>query len=108
VYDTKVADGSTILTHIHHRQSPLFLMQGCADAGVTWKSEAIFQEQVGHAIAHIEIPAGQNATGIYAGAVVKGAAHPQAAKAWLEFIRSPTAIKIFEGYGFKRYTDGTP
>ncbi|MCX8256550.1 Glycine/betaine ABC transporter substrate-binding protein [Beijerinckiaceae bacterium RH AL1] len=108
VYDTKVADGSTILTHIHHRQSPLFLMQGCADAGVTWRSEAIFQEQVGHAIAHIEIPAGQNATGIYAGAVVKGAAHPQAAKAWLEFIRSPTALKIFEGYGFRRYTDGTP
>ena len=23
VYETKVADGTTILTHIHHRQSPL-------------------------------------------------------------------------------------
>jgi ABC-type molybdate transport system substrate-binding protein len=39
VYKTKVADGSTILTHIHHRQTPLFLMQGRADAGVTWQSE---------------------------------------------------------------------
>ena len=107
VYDTKVADGSTILTHIHHRQSPLFLMQGCADAGVTWQSEAVFQEQAGHAIAHVDIPAAQNATGIYAGAVVKGAAHPQAAKAWLDFIHSPPAIKIFEGYGFKRYAGGS-
>jgi molybdate transport system substrate-binding protein len=34
VYKTKVADGSTILTHIHHRQSPLFLMQGRAEASV--------------------------------------------------------------------------
>ncbi len=103
VYATKVADGSTILTHIHHRQSPLFLMQGCADAGVTWQSEAVFQEQVGHAIAHVDIPAAQNATGIYAGALVKGAAHPEAAKAWLDFIRSPTALAIFERYGFKRF-----
>ncbi|EQD66834.1 sulfate-binding protein, partial [mine drainage metagenome] len=30
VYDTKVKDGQTILTHIHHRQTPLFLMQGLA------------------------------------------------------------------------------
>ena len=27
VYKTKVADGSTVLTRIHHRQTPLFLMQ---------------------------------------------------------------------------------
>jgi ABC-type sulfate transport system substrate-binding protein len=27
VYKTKVADGSTVLTGIHHRQTPLFLMQ---------------------------------------------------------------------------------
>jgi hypothetical protein len=44
VYETKVNDGSTLLTTIHHRQTPLFLMQGIVDAGVTWQSEAIFQE----------------------------------------------------------------
>ncbi|WP_437560567.1 substrate-binding domain-containing protein [Acidithiobacillus sulfuriphilus] len=55
VYDTKVKNGETILTHIHHRQTPLFLMQGLADAGVTWKSEAIFQEQAGHPISNIPI-----------------------------------------------------
>jgi molybdate transport system substrate-binding protein len=103
VYDTKVKDGSTILTHIHHRQTPLFLMQGIAQAGVTWQSEAKFQEQVGHPIENVDIPPNDNATAIYAGAMVKGAAHPNAAKAWLTFIHSPTAIKIFEGYGFKAY-----
>ena len=38
--------------------------------------------------------------------MVKGAAHPEAAKAWLTFIKSPTALKIFEGYGFKAYEGG--
>ena len=101
VYDTKVKDGRTILTHIHHRQSPLFLMQGLADAGITWKSEAIFQEQAGHPISHVDISAQYNTTAVYAAAMVKGAKHPEAAKSWLEFLRSPTALKIFERYGFK-------
>jgi ABC-type molybdate transport system substrate-binding protein len=104
VYKTKVADGSTILTHIHHRQTPLFLMQGRVEAGVTWQSEAMFQEQAGHPIASVDIPASQNTTAIYAGAVVKGAAHPGAAELWLSFIHSPQALSIFEHYGFKPYT----
>ncbi|WP_104519042.1 molybdate ABC transporter substrate-binding protein, partial [Rhodopila globiformis] len=106
VYTDKVADGTTILTQIHHRQTPLFLMQGIVDAGVTWQSEAIFQEQAGHPISHIVIPAAQNATAIYAGAVVKGAPHPDAARLWLDFIRSPQALAIFARYGFKPYHGG--
>ena len=106
VYETKVADGTTILTHIHHRQSPLYLMQGRAQAGVTWQSEAIFQEKAGHPIEHIDIPDAQNATAIYAGAEVKGAPDPEAAKMWLEFITSAAALAIFEKYGFKPYKDG--
>ena len=103
VYEDKVKDGSAVLTQIHHRQTPLFLMQGRVQAGVTWQSEAMFQEQIGHPISHVEIPADQNATAVYAGAEVRGTAHPEAARQWLEFIRSPEALHIFERYGFKRY-----
>ncbi len=46
-------------------------MQGRAQAGVTWRSETLFQEQVGLPTERIDIPDEQNATGIYAGAVVK-------------------------------------
>ena len=106
VYRIKVADGSTVLTHIHHRQTPLFLMQGLVQAGVTWQSEALFQEQAGHPIGHVDIPDSQNSTAIYAGAMVKGAAHPGAARLWLAFIHSPTALAIFERYGFKPYRPG--
>ncbi len=103
VYEAKVAAGSTILTHIHHRQSPLYLMQGRAQAGVTWQSEAMFQEQAGHPIEHVDIPEALNSTAIYAGAVVKGAPHPEAARLWLDFIRSKDGLSIFESYGFKPY-----
>jgi ABC-type molybdate transport system substrate-binding protein len=104
VYGTKVRDGTTRLTRIHHRQTPLWLMQCRAEAGVTWRSEALFQEQIGHAIGHVDIPDSQNATGVYAGAVVRGAAHVQAANEWLNFIRSPQGLAIFERYGFKPYS----
>ena len=103
VYDTKVHDGTTLLTKIHHRQTPLWLMQCRAEAGVTWKSEAIFQEQIGHPIAHVDIPEAQNATGVYAGAVVKGAPHDKAGRLWLRFIQSAESLAIFERYGFKPY-----
>ena len=103
VYETKVADGAAMLTRIHHRQTPLFLMQDAVDAGVTWQSEAIFQEQIGNPIAYVDIPDAQNTTAIYAGAAVMGAPHPQAARAWLDFIRSPQALEIFERYGFRPY-----
>ena len=108
VYKTKVRSGETILTHIHHRQTPLYLMQGLADAGVTWKSEAIFQEQIGHPISYVRIPAADNTTAVYAGAVVKGAPHKKAAMEWLAFLRSGPAQKIFHHYGFKSIAGDPP
>jgi molybdate transport system substrate-binding protein len=105
VYKTKVADGGTVLTQIHHRQTPLFLMQGRAQAGVTWQSEATFQEQAGNPITHVDIPPAQNTTAIYAGAEVRSAPHPEAARLWLSFVRSPAALSIFERYGFKPFTN---
>ena len=106
VYELKVRDGTTILTHIHHRQTPLWLMLGKVQAGVTWQSEAIFQIQAGHPIEQVAIPADQNTTAVYAGGVVKGAAHIEAAHRWLDFVRSPQGLAIFERYGFKPYVAG--
>lgn len=101
IYETKVRDGSALLTHIHHRQTPLWIMQGKVQAGVTWRSEALFQEQADHPIGHVDIPMQLNATAVYGGALVKGAPHPAAGRQWLAFIDSPEALAIFERYGFK-------
>jgi ABC-type molybdate transport system substrate-binding protein len=107
VYETKVADGTSILTQIHHRQTPLFLMKGMVSAGVTWKSEALFQMQIGNPIEYVDIQPDQNVSGIYAGAAVRAALHKRAAKEWLDFIASPAALEIFERYGFRPYVAET-
>src|SRR6516165_1611011 len=86
VYGRKVRDGEAVLTHIHHRQTPLFLMQHLVEAGVTWRSEAIFQEEVGNPIGHVDIPPEQNTVANYSAAMVPDAPHPAAAQAWLAFV----------------------
>ncbi|MFC0387654.1 substrate-binding domain-containing protein [Muricoccus vinaceus] len=106
VYGSKVRDGTCVLTTMHHRQTPVFLMQGRAQAGVIWQSEAVFQEQVGNPIGHVDIPDEVNTTGTYAGAIRKDAANPEAARLWLDFITSDQGLRIFERYGFKRHVGG--
>jgi molybdate transport system substrate-binding protein len=105
VYGEKVRDGETVLTRIHHRQTPLLIMQHLVEAGVTWKSEAIFQEMIGNPISRIDIPPEFNTTAQYSAAMVVGAPHPAAARAWLQFIRSEKAFTAFEPYGFGRFAD---
>jgi ABC-type molybdate transport system substrate-binding protein len=103
VYDQKVKDGEAVLTRIHHRQTPMLLMQHVVEAGVTWKSEAIFQEEVGNPIGHVDIPPEQNTVANYSAAMVPDAPHPEAARAWLAFVTSDDAFKILDRYGFKRF-----
>ena len=103
VYTRKVDDGTTILTRIHHRQTPLWLLQGTGDAGVTWTSEAIFQEQQGRPIAHVAIPAEQNSRAVYSAAMVAGAPHAEAARQFLAYIATDTAFSALAPYGFQKY-----
>jgi ABC-type molybdate transport system substrate-binding protein len=102
IYEKKVRNGETLLTRIHHRQTPLFLLQHLVQAGVTWRSEAIFQEEIGNPIGHVDIPAEVNTLANYSATLVAEAPHPEAARAWLDFLRSDSAFKILERYGFKR------
>jgi molybdate transport system substrate-binding protein len=108
VYGAKVRTGETVLTRIHHRQTPLFLMQHLVEAGVTWKSEAIFQEEIGNPISHVDIPAEDNSVAVYSAAMVPDAPHPEAARAWFEFIGSDAAFKVLAHYEFKRYEAKAP
>ena len=105
VYNDKVKAGMTVLTRIHHRQTPLLLMQGLAQAGVTWRSEAIFQEGQGNAIAHVDIPAEQNTRAVYSATIVSHAIHLDAARSWLSFIRSEAAFNAMKPFGFQRIAE---
>jgi ABC-type molybdate transport system substrate-binding protein len=102
VMETKVKDGSTYLTTIHHRESPLRVLQGESDAAPVWSTEAYFQQQILHRpVETIDIPAGQNVTSTYTAARLKAAPHVQAAKDFLAFMASPEAQAIYRKYGFQ-------
>ena len=102
VMKQKVKDGSTFLTQIHHRQTPMRILNGQSDAGVTWASEVLFQEQIGNPVAGVVIPAAQNTNATYSAAMLKSAPHRDAAAAWLSFLASPGAQNVYAAYGFKR------
>ena len=104
VYVSKVADGTTYLTHVHHRQTPMRIMQGESDAGVTWASEVRFQEMIHNPISGVAIPAEQNSTAVYAAGVLRNAPHAAAARAWVQYLTLPQAQKIYRDYGFQSVT----
>jgi ABC-type molybdate transport system substrate-binding protein len=107
VYQDKVKNGKSVLTEIHHRQTPMRIMSGQADAGVTWASEVRFQQSIGNPIQGVAIPADQNTTAIYAGGVMSDAPHPEIAAQWLAFLKTPEAQTIYHQYGFHSVPDAS-
>ncbi|HEV2681915.1 MAG TPA: substrate-binding domain-containing protein [Rhodanobacter sp.] len=102
IMDSKVKDGSTFLTRIHHRQSPLRVLQGESDAAPVWSTEAYFQQQIMHfPVETVAIPDVQNATATYTAARMRKAPHEQAAKDFLAFMQSPAAQAVYRKYGFQ-------
>jgi len=102
IMQTKVQDGTTFLTRIHHRQSPLRVLEGKSDAAPVWSTEAYFQQQIlHHPVDTVAIPAAQNAVATYTAARMKHAPHEQAAKDFMTFMASPAAQAVYRKYGFQ-------
>jgi len=96
----KVAAGTTIITSIHHRETPAWLLGGKVDAGPVWLSEATYQEHLGNGLMAITVPPDQNDGETYVAAQLAGAPHAKAAAEYLAFLRSPAAQAIYRSYGF--------
>ncbi|HKJ32163.1 MAG TPA: substrate-binding domain-containing protein [Balneolales bacterium] len=92
--------GTTMLTRIHHRQSPIRIMEKKADVGPVWYTEAYFQKMIGNPIDMITIPDRENVYVTYAAASMKNAPHPKAAKAFLRFLKSKKGQQIYQKYRF--------
>lgn len=102
IMESKVKNGSTYLTRIHHRESPLRMLQGESDAAPVWSTEAYFQQQILHRpVETIAIPPDQNVIATYTVARMKEAPHEQAAKDFLAFMASAEAQAIYRKYGFQ-------
>jgi len=97
----KAKAGTTILTKIHHRETPMNIMDGNCDAGPVWRSEALYHEKIGHPVKMIAIPPSQNVTAAYVAGILKKAPHPIAAKRFRDFLASKRAKEIYSFYGFE-------
>jgi len=97
----KVKTGTTILTKIHHRQSPLNILNKRSDAAPVWLSEVIYHQSIHHPVDLVEIPKDQNIFVTYMAGALKTAPHPKAASDFLDFLAGPIARKIYKNYGFE-------
>lgn len=100
IMETKVKDGTTYLTHIHHRQTPMRILYNQSDAAPVWYTEAVYQKIIGHPVEMIEIPAKENVEALSIAAMLKNAPHQQAAKDFLDFLMSAEGKAVYKKYGF--------
>lgn len=100
VFHAKRSSGETVLTSIHHRQSPAWIAQGEVDAAIVWTTEAIHLQAEGVPVEAVAISPEINQRGEYAAAVVHQAPHPRVAAAFLEFLTGPMGAHIYAEFGF--------
>jgi accessory colonization factor AcfC len=104
VLTAKVQQGTTFLTQVHHRQTPMRILAGESDAGVVWASEVKFQQKIGNRVGGVAIPEEQNVTAVYAAGMVRGAPHARAAAEWLAYLQSAEAQAAYSEFGFRSYS----
>lgn len=101
IMETKVESGTTFITQIHHRQTPMRIMEQSSDAGPVWITEALFQQRIGNPIDMVKIPKDHNITATTAAGIFADAPHPEAANAFLRFLTGQEAAAIYREYGFE-------
>ena len=102
VLEEKKDKGKTILTTVHHRETPDRLIKGEADVGPVWFTEIMEAYRQKLRVQGVEVsPKVDQRDGInYYITPLLGCRNHANALRFLEFIKSPQAQGIFEKYGF--------
>ncbi|MGQ9513220.1 molybdate ABC transporter substrate-binding protein [Thermodesulfitimonas sp.] len=102
IMEEKRAEGTTIFTLVHHRETPLRIRKGTVDVGPVWATEVMHAQQEGLPVEMVEPGAelDQRDKVNYYIAALTDAPHPENAHKFLAFIRSPEAQGIYARYGF--------
>lgn len=101
VFAEKVRTGGTRLTTVHHRQTVAWLEAGVAHVGPVWASEGRWAVTTGRAVEVVPIPGADNPGGRYWAAACRTAPHPEAARAFLDYLTSPAGQSLYRAYGFE-------
>jgi ABC-type molybdate transport system substrate-binding protein len=102
IMEEKRAEGTTILTLVHHRETPLRIEKKTVDVGPVWMTEAAQAQATQLAFDVIEPgkQLDQRDKINYYICALKNASHPQNGRKFIDFILSPAGQKIYEKYGF--------
>lgn len=102
ILDHKRVEGTTILTIVHHRETPLRMEKGTVDVGPVWATEVRNAQSMGLKVEAIEPGEGldQRDKVNYYIARLKNAPHPENAEKFLNFMKTPKAQDIYRRFGF--------
>jgi ABC-type molybdate transport system substrate-binding protein len=102
IMEKKRAEGTTILTIVHHRETPLRIKKRTVDVGPVWATEVKHAQKTGLAVEAIEPGKyfDQRDKINYYICPLKGAAHEENGRKFLHFVASPRAQGIYQAYGF--------
>ncbi len=102
IMEQKREEGTTILTIVHHRETPLRILKGTVDVGPVWATEIINARKNNLPISEVEPGEHldqRNKINYYITKLNK-ARNPENALKFMEFILSDKAQNIYEKYGF--------
>ena len=102
IMEEKRAEGTTILTIVHHRETPLRIAKKTVDVGPVWATEIIHAGTTELSFEVIEPgpDLDQRDKINYYICKFSKAPHPEAAEKFIHFISSPVAKEIYEKHGF--------
>jgi molybdate transport system substrate-binding protein len=102
IMEEKRAEGTTIFTIVHHRETPLRIAKKTVDVGPVWATEAVHAQSTGLSFEVIEPGADldQRDRIDYFICRLRHAPHPRNAQKFLDFILSERGQRIYKKYGF--------
>jgi len=102
IMEEKRAEGTTILTVVHHRETPLRIVKGEVDVGPVWSTEIKHARQNNLPLDMIDPgeDLDQRKKINYYICPLRDSANPENGEKFLQFIKSSKAQGIYEKYGF--------
>ena len=110
IMEVKRAQATTIMTVVHHRETPLRIAKGTVDVGPVWATEALHARSAGLHMEIIEpgVRLDQRDRINYYIGKTANAPHDANASCFIDFILSSTARKIYRKFGLVPPRDDTP
>ena len=98
----KKEKGSTLLTTVHHRETPARIMAGAADAGPVWATEAVHAQKQNLPLWTIEFgpDLDQRDQVKYFTCPITTGRNPENGRKFLQFLLSDEARTIYRNFGF--------